>query len=300
MKITFDTKTDAVKAGGKPFDKLKDYKKDEATSYLKKFIRNNTRMSDYELDAMWMSYRYCIGRHTIAAHMHAHDIWENCKGRMTPERQRFTAFDINREIEDTFTFIKPRFHFAQRGNGTIITAVDVVCEFIKEHDIKSKDEFIKYKDINVILTDNERGYKFETTTWKEWEDAYTKELCKQHYLDEEHVKKHIPELASKYDGFKNFYHTLQHEKPNPDNYYMTDFEDLFVWNDLVKSFDKACHHKSILTDGTECEWFWSWRKKTNDDGFQIFGYEGIRVPIDGWNGSVTKFIPTELIKEEMY
>ena len=34
---------------------------------------------------MWMSYRYCIGRHTIASHMHATDIWQNCKGNRSKD-----------------------------------------------------------------------------------------------------------------------------------------------------------------------------------------------------------------------
>ena len=28
-------------------------------------------LSDYEMDAMWMSYRYAIGRHSIASVTHA-------------------------------------------------------------------------------------------------------------------------------------------------------------------------------------------------------------------------------------
>ena len=57
-------------------------------------------LSEYEIDNIWMSYRYCIGRHTIAAHCHAGDIANNAYGRMTKERMQFMAKDINQEIYD--------------------------------------------------------------------------------------------------------------------------------------------------------------------------------------------------------
>ena len=92
--------------------------------------------------------------------------------------------------------------------------------------------------------------------------------------------------------------------PKSDNYYMHDIEDLFVWNDLVHCFDYEHHHKSILTNGDEVEWFWSWTEKTkqHDDGYfyKDFGYKKIRVPIDKWNGSITTYIPDESIKEDIY
>lgn len=34
-------------------------------------------LSEYEIDNIWMSYRYCIPRHTIASHCHAGDIANN-------------------------------------------------------------------------------------------------------------------------------------------------------------------------------------------------------------------------------
>lgn len=64
----------------------------------KKKKENVKMMTKYEEDCVWMSYRYCIGRHTIASHMHAGDIAENAYGRMTPERTQFMSEDINNEI----------------------------------------------------------------------------------------------------------------------------------------------------------------------------------------------------------
>jgi hypothetical protein len=97
---------------------------------------------------------------------------------------------------------------------------------------------------------------------------------------------------------------LTRDMPNKEHYYMHDFEDLFVWNDLVHCFDYEHHHKSILVDGSEVEWFWSWTNNTelHDDGYyyQAFGYRKIRVPVDKWNGSYSPYIPDESIKEDIY
>ena len=59
-------------------------------------------LKDYEEDGIWMSYRYCIGRHTIASHMRAGDILKHYYKRLklTPERCKFMAKDINKSIED--------------------------------------------------------------------------------------------------------------------------------------------------------------------------------------------------------
>ena len=85
---------------------------------------------------------------------------------------------------------------------------------------------------------------------------------------------------------------------------MHDFEDLFVWNDLVHCFDYEHHHKSVLTNGEEVEWFWSWTNKSEqrEDGYfyRTFGYERIRVPVDKWNGSITTWIPDESIEKDLY
>ena len=64
----------------------------------KKKTENVKMMTQYEEDCVWMSSRYCIGRHTIASHCHAEDIAKNAYGRMTKERTQFMSEDINNEI----------------------------------------------------------------------------------------------------------------------------------------------------------------------------------------------------------
>ena len=58
-------------------------------------------MSSYLEDLIWMSYRYCIGRKTIAASMHAGNIAQNSYHAIPDDRKEFMAHDIRREINDT-------------------------------------------------------------------------------------------------------------------------------------------------------------------------------------------------------
>lgn len=58
-------------------------------------------MSDFWEDSLWMSWRYCIGRHTIAAHARARDIAEFITKHdlyNNHERRKFWASDIINEI----------------------------------------------------------------------------------------------------------------------------------------------------------------------------------------------------------
>ena len=151
-KITLDTNTGDVKVGGKLFDELENYKKESAETYMRNFLKENTKLTDYEMDCMWMSYRYCIGRHTIASSMHAPAIWKHCKGRISDERALFTAFDINREIESSMVFIKPYFHFPLTSLNRIYTsAIDIFCQFLEDYKIKDISDLIKYKDVYMKL-----------------------------------------------------------------------------------------------------------------------------------------------------
>lgn len=312
MKITLDTNTGDVKVGGKLFDELENYKKESAETYMRNFLKENTKLTDYEMDCMWMSYRYCIGRHTIASNMHAGHIWNNCKDRMSDERSLFTAFDINREIENSLRFHKPYFHFPLTSLNRIYTsAVDIVCEFMEDYNVKSIDDFIKYRDIHIILTDNERGYKFEVVTWEEYLRPRVLKIMQDFYhndaMSEDYAWNHFQQWMNNEDDFGalgNKLEELTRDMPNKEHYYMHDFEDLFVWNDLVHCFDFEHHHESILTDGTRCKWFWTWAENTepHDDGFyyKAFGYHRIRVPLDKWNGNIRTYIPDDSIQEDIY
>lgn len=314
MKITIDSKTGEVKVNGKLLKDAPEHYKPIAEFSLRSAYQNNFPLTNYEEDCMWMSYRYCIGRHTIASHMHATDIWQNCKGnRMSKERQLFTAFDINREIESNLTFMRPSFHFPLTSLNKIYTpAVDIVCQFMEDYNIKSIEDFIKYKEIYVKLYDNERGYTFETITWEEYLRPKVLDYCKKYYIDQSFTE----DSAWKYycdcrDGeiipqeeFWEQIKKITRDMPDPEHYYFHDLEDLFIWNDLVHCFDYEHHHKSILTNGEEVEWFWTWEYNSGqrEDGYyyRTFGYHKIRVALKDWNGIVTKYIPDECIQEDIY
>lgn len=76
-------------------------------------------------DLLWMSYRYCIGRKTIAAHSHAGSIAKNAYNALSDERKEFMAHDIRREINDVVNHLDNayvhdyRHHITQDGLSTI-------------------------------------------------------------------------------------------------------------------------------------------------------------------------------------
>ena len=313
MKVTIDTKTGEAKINGKLIKDASENNKQLARISINNAICDNYPLSDYEEDCMWMSYRYCIGRHTIAASMHAPAIWKHCKGRMSDERALFTAFDINREIESSMVFIKPYFHFPLTSLNRIYTsAIDIFCQFLEDYKIEDIADLIKYRDVYVKLSDNDRGYTFETVMWEEWLRPQVLDIVSKYYgndaMSEDFAWKYFENWASdekmnQEEMIKEF-ERITRDMPTEERYYMHDIEDLFVWNDLVHCFDYEHHHKSILTDGSEVEWFWSWTNKTvqKEDGYyyRTFGYKKIRVPVNEWNGSYSPYIPDESIKEDIY
>ena len=290
-------------------------KQNDILSFFNDFIKKNTSLNDfngYEEDSMWMSYRYCIGRHTIASHMRAGDIGTHCYGRMTRERSIFTAYDINREIEERLQFGNcPEWHFPITSMNRIYTsAIDIFCQFIEDYDIKSKEDYLKYYKIDVILADNERGYKIETTTWEEKLESLVPLFAEIYGEDgnDYDVKSIIEWIKKKkqtcIDDVDSRIRWIIRSYPNPEYFYLNDIEDLFVWNNLVHLFDLEHHHKSVLTNGEEVEWYWTYTNDSEqrEDGFwyrKEVGYKKIRVPVDAKIGSVTRWIPEETIREFM-
>lgn len=66
-------------------------------------IEIQTPGHDFIEDCIWMSYRYCIGRHTIAAAMHAPQIAKFLDANpdiLSEDRKKFMAGDIRREVSD--------------------------------------------------------------------------------------------------------------------------------------------------------------------------------------------------------
>lgn len=286
MKITIDTNKNTVKVNGKDYG-FNSFNDSVAIDLMKKFIRANTKLDSYDEDSMWMSYRYCIGRHTIAAHMRANDIASHCYGRMSEERSIFTAYDINREIERCLQFgCGPTWFFPITSLNAIYTsAIDIFCQFVEDFEIKTIDDLLKYKEVKVILADNERGYKIETVTWEEYLRPQVLKVCQNFYNNDamttDYAWEHFEKWDNNEDDFGELgvqFHELTKNRPNPDHFYLTNIDDLMVWNNLVHLFDVEHHHKSILTNGKEVEWYWTyvsdWTKENE------ISYRKVRVPVD--------------------
>lgn len=286
MKITIDTNKNTVKVNGKDYG-FNSFNDGVAIDLIKKFIRANTKLDSYEEDSMWMSYRYCIGRHTIAAHMRANDIASHCYGRMSEERSIFTAYDINREIERCLQFgCGPTWLFPITSLNAIYTsAIDIFCQFVEDFEIKTIDDLLNYKQVKVILADNERGYKIETVTWKEYLRPQVLKVCQNFYNNDamttDYAWEHFEKWDNNEDDFGELgvqFHELTKNRPNPDYFYLTNIDDLLVWNNLVHLFDVEHHHKSVLTNGKEVEWYWTyvpdWTKENE------ISYRKVRVPVD--------------------
>lgn len=58
------------------------------------------KLSSYEDNLIWMSMRYCIGRHTAASTMHAYDIVKYSYNKMSKYQKRLLSEDIRRELTE--------------------------------------------------------------------------------------------------------------------------------------------------------------------------------------------------------
>jgi len=142
-------------------------------------------ISEFEETCMWMSYRYAIGRHTIAASMHANDIATHFFYRLSNDRKEFTAFDIAREIDNDLRFEFNLFIDYPNLNVNYYP-YEILMKFIKEFDIKDLDEFNKFSRID---------YNCDTEGFKiRYVDSYIDAYHSSPIGDEQHeiydIKKH--------------------------------------------------------------------------------------------------------------
>ena len=117
-------------------------------------------MSEYEIDAMWMSYRYAIGRHTIAACMHACNMIKEIYHRIDEKRIPFTVYDIRREINQQLEW---NFNF---GLGLYVQQEDydpikALVEFAKHDDVKKAGGIFKYLSNNRVEVSINSNHEYE-------------------------------------------------------------------------------------------------------------------------------------------
>ena len=108
-----------------------------------------------------MSYRYCIGRHTIASHCHAQDIADHFYERMLNTdkgRMEFMASDIDREIEQILRFDD---FYVDCQNSSRYGPFDLLMLFLERNNIGVSD-LDRYREIRVTSFDGAGEPVFET------------------------------------------------------------------------------------------------------------------------------------------
>lgn len=104
------------------------------------------RCSLFEEMLMWTSYRYCIGRTSYVSSM-ARDIARHYYGRLGPEREKFAAQDIRREIGDHLGFMPFGLRIVRTYGEDPYNPVAAVMGFIKLAGIKSAEELNRYSEV---------------------------------------------------------------------------------------------------------------------------------------------------------
>lgn len=179
-------------------------------------------ISKFEETCMWMSYRYAIGRHTIASSMHANDIGTHFFYRLSNDKKEFTAFDIAREI-DNILRINFNLYIDHPNDNINYHPFELLMEFIKNENIKDLNEFNKFKFIKYIVDKDI------------WNVSYS-----DSYVDAYHSSPIGEEQEEKYDKEKI--------------YSIMDLEDLLHWQMLSACFDvKRLKVVKTLYEGKEEE-----------------------------------------------
>lgn len=181
-------------------------------------------LSTFEEDCIWMSYRYCIGRSTIAAHMHAGGIANFVYDKLTPERLEHMSEDICREIYDKLKW-NGLINMGWYGNipKEYFKPIDVIYNILKNENIDSPEKFRDIKNIRI-----------------EWDHE---------------TKKYIHEISwvNHETKFKDY-----------GNLSLTTFHDLEIWQNLANLLDIRTHKFCRLVDDTVVEYYEYWRSYYND------------------------------------
>ena len=124
--------------------------------------KEENRMSEFEYDSLWMAIRYACGRHTISSHSYGSDVARYCYGRFpTDDRQEFTAFDINRELESHIRMGLNFFVDEYKVTKEYYQPLDRFFEFIEKQNITSIDDLKKIKNVHVQYIDSDFVYDIE-------------------------------------------------------------------------------------------------------------------------------------------
>lgn len=164
-----------------------------------------TKITEFEETCMWMSYRYAIGRHTIASTMHANDIATHFFYRLPNDRKEFASFDIAREIDSILRWKYNLFIEYPNVNENFYP-LEILMDFIKKYSIKELDEFNKFDRIDYNCSTKEFKVKYVPS-----------------YIDAYHSSPDGSEQKEIYDKKRT--------------YSMMDLEDLMHWQKLAACLD---------------------------------------------------------------
>ena len=195
------------------------------------------KLSDYEETLIWMSYRYAIGRHTIASCTHAGDIAQNSYDRLllTPGRMQFMSKDINDDILRHLEWAPYNFTI-DRSSGFSqeeIEPLNLFYQFINTLNIKNFNELNKIKrvetvktngDVSFIVIYNEDGKESgyissmdidDLEPWQRLASVFSlknHKFCKTLYNGEEKIVEYVDVWDRKYgkDGYP--LEVIQYEK----------------------------------------------------------------------------------------
>lgn len=105
---------------------------------------------DFSEDYVWMSIRYCVGRHTIASHYHATTIAQDVYERMSDARLKFLSEDICSCIYDKLLF-NGFVDFGWFGNvpKSRFKPLDVVYSILDKESIDCDEKVRKIKTIAI-------------------------------------------------------------------------------------------------------------------------------------------------------
>lgn len=196
-------------------------------------------LSDFEETCMWMSYRYAIGRHSIASVMHAKDIAVNCFYRLSNEQKEFTSYDISKCIYEQLCF---PFNFYidgyYRNENKNFQPLEKFLDFISFYEIKDLDKLLDYERITLtqngyeckMYGDGDRRVRTvnvwdigDLISWQKLAAAFDVKNLKVIYVQGE------DEQVTEYFCFRSYYKTYARklEKDLQGNeYYVNDLHDV--------------------------------------------------------------------------
>lgn len=134
---------------------------------------------EFLIDCIKMSVRYCIGRHTISAVMHASEIIPYLECLNTKEKIALGK-DINRTISDII-------NYRHNVTGTVeyFNAADKICNFLSTHKDINYENTLFHIDLNTgdVDIDKEAEYKstliddiYDLIPWMEFSDYLLNKL----------------------------------------------------------------------------------------------------------------------------